>query len=186
MKKDFYKYNWIAKRQFPHIRKVQDYMLLLETNRDKLPFYIDEWALLNRSLEHDIDKFKPPMADGYVFLEEWYYNEKHKIKNKLSKDEIGKLTYDLHYKTQRHHMEFYKIESKSISPLDICEVACDGLAAGQRNGRSLSESLRFYIDRRNEYLPITEKYDREYVYLVGLVRLLLCENYLRTISTMGD
>lgn len=58
-----FKNNFID-RQFKHIRLVQDNMILLEKNRDKLPFKVEEWELIRSCLGHDSDKFFPDILEG--------------------------------------------------------------------------------------------------------------------------
>lgn len=51
-----------------HMRNVQDNMLNLENNRDKLPFRIGKSRLICRSMKHDIDKFSANMVNDYFML----------------------------------------------------------------------------------------------------------------------
>ena len=59
-------------RQLKHIRLVQDYMFFLEMNREKLPFSIDEFTLIERSFFHDITKFSKQFVGRYLTIASSY------------------------------------------------------------------------------------------------------------------
>lgn len=172
MERNFYKkrmMNWYI----PHIRKVQDYMILLELNRNELPFYIPEWELVYRGMHHDVDKFSPNLADNFFNIEKYQYDKKHNIKNNLDIDNVEKGLYDAHYSKQRHHTDYHKIHANKMSNLDLCEMACDGLASTEKYGHILCECLDYYRERKNDgYSILTEIQHKEYVFLVNFLRLL--------------
>lgn len=171
--KDFYKRRMILEWHLPHIRKVQDYMVLLELNRNDLPFYIQEWELLYRGMKHDVDKLSPKNAGIFLDAERYFYDEENNIKNDLNLDIILKDICDSHYNKQRHHTKYHDINGGKISNLDLCEMACDHLAATEKYGKPLSECLDYYRCRKEgECAVIAKSRDKEYVYLVNLVRLL--------------
>ena len=120
-------------RQINHIRLVQDLAIILELNLDKLPFKVDEWEILNRCMQHDLDKFEKHNANQYKRIEEYYSNKREGIDN--SYIDLDKL-YDCskkHYKTQRHHTQYHDINGEEYSNVDICEICCDIVAVSIRN-----------------------------------------------------
>lgn len=106
---------------------------MLECNLDKLPFKIDDWAILNRCMQHDLDKFKRHNADRYVKIEEYYSNRRNNIDNGyIDKDKLYDCCED-HYKSQRHHTAYHKANSEPYTDVDICEMCCDIAAQSIRN-----------------------------------------------------
>lgn len=114
-------------RQIRHCRKVQDYMILLEKNRDKLPFKVKEWELVRRSFAHDVDKFSPKLVDGYMMVTEYFENKKKGLPNKLTQDDV-RPHYNKHGYTQSHHVKYHSKNKTCPSNLDICEMCCDWTA----------------------------------------------------------
>ena len=121
------------KRQIEYIRLVQDLAIILELNINKLPFKVEEWEILNRCMQHDLDKFDKYNADRYKKIEEYYSNKRNGIDN--SYIDLTTL-YDCskeHYKTQRHHTQYHDINNEEYSNIDICEMCCDIFAVSIRN-----------------------------------------------------
>jgi len=122
------------KRQMEHLRLVQDLMILLEINKDKLPFEIEKnWELLNRGMKHDLDKFREYNANKYTKIEEYYSNKRNCLDNKyIDKNTLYDCSKD-HYSTQRHHAEYHEINKETYTNIDICEICCDIFANSIRN-----------------------------------------------------
>lgn len=119
-------------RQVEHLRRVQDNMILLEKNLDKLPFMIKDFEILRRGMQHDLDKFSDNAGPGYIRIEEYKYNEKNGIPNKkIDKEDLYKCSNE-HYKTQRHHDTFHILNETEFTDLDICEICCDLTAVSER------------------------------------------------------
>ena len=140
------------KRQIEHVRLVQDNMILLEINKDKLPFHIDDWKLLQRGMQHDMDKFQDNLVNDFAKIEEYHSNKR----NNISNDYIDKLTLydccDIHYNTQPHHQEYHISHNIPYSPLDICEFCCDVFASAKRHDNSATEYFLTNILPNNEML----------------------------------
>jgi peptidase E len=121
-------------RQIEHVRIVQDAMILLEANIDKLPFEIKNWQLLQRAMCHDLDKFYDHMAGNFCQIEEYHSNKR----NNISNDHIDESKlYDCcnaHYSTQPHHSKYHIDNNLDYSNIDICEMCCDIFAQSVRNG----------------------------------------------------
>ena len=112
---------WVVR----HIRLVQDLAVILELNLNKLPFKIEEWEILNRCMQHDLDKFQTNKADGYVKLEEYLDNKRNNINNNyIDKSTLYNCS-NMHYNTQRHHTQYHDINNEEYSNIDICEICCD-------------------------------------------------------------
>ncbi len=120
-------------RQMEHIRLVQDLAIILEINKSNLPFKVNDWEILNRCMQHDLDKFRKYNAFGYVKIEEYHSNKRNNIDN----SHIDKNTlYDCsnrHYETQRHHTQYHNINNEYYDNIDICEMCCDIVATSIRN-----------------------------------------------------
>lgn len=103
-----------------HTRAVQDSMIFLEKNKDKLDFLdLDDFILFKRGLRHDIDKLENDLIEYYITMAE-YYN----MPNTIDKDKVilAKQQIQKHYKTQRHHFYTNGLEPNLV---DICEMCCD-------------------------------------------------------------
>lgn len=120
MEKTFYK-NIFLNRFIYHIRTVQDNMIMLENNLSKLPFKINDFKLLKRSMSHDLDKIQSDLIDTYLNISKYHYNKNNNIENNIDISSYVKNT-EKHYRTQRHH--FYKNGIKA-NYVDICEMCCD-------------------------------------------------------------
>ena len=114
------KENIFINRFLRHTRAVQDNMIFLEKNKDKLDFLdLDDFILFKRGLRHDIDKLENDLIEHYITLAE-YYN----MPNTIDKDKVilAKQQIQKHYKTQRHHFYMNGVEPNLV---DICEMCCD-------------------------------------------------------------
>lgn len=114
------KENIFINRFLRHTRAVQDNMIFLEKNKDKLDFLdLDDFILFKRGLRHDIDKLENDLIEYYITMAE-YYN----IPNTIDKDKVilAKQQIQKHYKTQRHHFYTNGLEPNLV---DICEMCCD-------------------------------------------------------------
>lgn len=150
-------------RQIKHIRLVQDYMIILELNRDKLPFEVKEFELLRSSMKHDLTKFQEGFISRYIDIAE--YKESKKLG--LSTDMFDKNTiYNVseeYYKMEPHHMEYHHKNGTVPSNVDICEICCDVAANSDRNGEDdytawfLKEAVNndvFIKNRQSDFLQI--------------------------------
>ena len=106
---------------FNHIREMQDNIILLENNLDKLPFKLKPYDLIRRCIYHDLDKFKKDMLDGYYT----FYNCKYIEKTELPTS-VG-IIQKKHYIKNRHHPDFHIKTGKPFTNIDLCEMCCDML-----------------------------------------------------------
>jgi len=149
-------------RQIEHIRKVQDYMIILEKNRNKLPFKIKPFILLRRAMKHDLSKFSIKLIRNFIRIAEYFENKKFGLSN----DHIDKTILfecsSLHYLTEAHHIEHH-IKQKTIpTDIDICEMCCDWVACSQRDGtadiieyfETACKTCKFFMERKNVFLHI--------------------------------
>lgn len=164
-------------RQIEHLRKVQDNMILLEKNLDKLPFKIKDFEILRRGMQHDLDKFSDSAAPRYLRIEEYKYNEKNGIPNiEIDKEELYRCSNE-HYETQSHHDIFHRINNTEFSDLDICEICCDLIAVSERDNTDIIKHLEekifptkeIFNKRKNDILKILNllmelKYKKDDIY----------------------
>lgn len=90
--------NFFIDRTVMHMRRVQDNMILLEKNRDKLPFKIKQFQLLRRGMHHDLSKFSDSFAEGYIYLTKYYFNRDNNrpVSNRIYENLILKYTFNLY------------------------------------------------------------------------------------------
>jgi hypothetical protein len=143
-------------RQIKHIRLVQDYMLLLEMNLDKLPFKIDQFLIIERSFYHDLTKFKQNFIYRYLAIDEYRKN------NTPQKDNLFDCVAE-YYESESHHMEYHYKNGTLPTNLDICEMCCDMAANSDRNGREdyvswflnvLCKKYDFFNQRKDDFVSI--------------------------------
>ena len=79
-----YKIDYFFDRFLMHIRKVQDNMVLLEKNKDKLPFKIQKFSLFRRSLYHDLTKFSKKNIEYYSNFHKYSFCKKNRFKTTLT------------------------------------------------------------------------------------------------------
>ena len=125
-----FKNNFID-RQFKHIRFVQDNMILLEKNLDKLPFKVDEWELIRACIDHDSDKFFPDILKGQMAVQEFFYNKRRGLPNDYIDQNEMKAAQLKHYEKNPHHIEYHLKHNTVMSNIDICEMCCDMAAMCQ-------------------------------------------------------
>lgn len=156
-------------RQLNHIRMVQENMILLELNMDKLPFNIPEWEIIYRSMFHDIDKFSPDLASKFYLIEEYHDNKKNNKSNDyIDKDKLYECC-DIHYSTQRHHTEYHKKHNEDFSNLDLCEFCADITACAERNKNDPEE---YFLKNQVNNDPFLQKHKDEICNILGLLKTL--------------
>ena len=154
-------------RQIEHIRKVQDNMILLEKNLDKLPFKIKDFEILRRGMQHDLDKFSANSAPDYVRIEEYKYNQRNGIPNiEIDKDELYRCSNE-HYKTQQHHDLFHEINNTEFSDLDVCEVCCDLMAVSERENGDI---IKFLEEKK---FPTSKVFNKRRDDILKIINLLI-------------
>jgi len=140
----------LIKRQIEHIRLVQDSGIFLELNKDKLPFEIEDFEILNRALCHDLDKFKKGKTrDGYMALAEYHENRMNDIPNKVKPEDL-EYGCEIHYKTQDHHMAYYFDKKVEPSNVAICEMCCDILACANRHNGNVDSAIEYFLKNFND------------------------------------
>lgn len=134
-------------RQIRHLRFVHNSMILLELNKDKLPFEIDDWKILRRAMLHDLDKFSDELVNGYYNLKK--YHLKNAIKKVDRNDILNNndiyTCCNIHYMNNRHHIEYHEKNNEEFSNLDICELCCDMHAKSKDHGADSIEYFNKYI-----------------------------------------
>ncbi len=89
-----------------HIRQVQDFMILLDLNKEKLPFEIDwNWDLLSRAMQYGTNNF-----------------QEYCINNCLRSNNIKSNNYDV---LNEDYMEYLLDECRNEhKTMAICEITC--------------------------------------------------------------
>ena len=158
--------NFFIDRNIMHIRKVQDNMILLEKNREKLPFKIKEFELLRRGLKHDLSKFSKKLIKTYVESSNYYYNkEKGFSCENIDFNNIQKIK-NIHYSKEKHHPH----SKQNMSKIDICEMCCDLSAVAWENKEK--DYTKYYINIQRVKFPILLKYDKEIIKILKLLEKL--------------
>lgn len=142
-----------------HIRSVQDNMLNLENNRNKLPFKIHKNYIINRSMKHDIDKFSTNMVNDYFEL----FSKKHYKSFDNEYNKLVKLS-DRHYQAKRHH--FYR-NSMIPNNLDLCEMCSDLDAIYLENNEESNKF--FYLNRMIKEYPNLLEYNDNILKILDLL-----------------
>lgn len=133
-------------RFMKHIRLVQDNMILLECNFSKIDFInIEQFDLIKRSMEHDLDKVQENLIENYISIKEYYDNANNTIDIDRIKNNIL-----IHYGTQRHH--FYRNDMEP-NDIDVCEMCCDVDAISVEQ-KEESNTLYFKNHMLKEYSKI--------------------------------
>lgn len=157
-------------RQLSHIYDVQKYMILLELNREKLPFFIPEWEIIYRSMFHDSDKFKEQVANNYC-----------KIRKYLKENNIKEINYDMilhnnlfnvvtfHHKSNSHHFEYHEEKNIDFSELDICEMCCDMFAKSIDHNNDPIEYLEKNLLPKSKFI---QKHKENIIFILNLLKEL--------------
>ena len=152
---------------FNHIRKMQDNMILLENNLDKLPFKLKPFDLIRRCIYHDLDKFRKSMIDYYYgFYCRYVMASGNRIQ---SIEKIRKK----HYLANRHHADFHISTGKPFTNIDLCEMCCDMLERTEFNYNGESKKIFFYCEEKFfiQYPEMLKYKDRMYEIFNLLIRL---------------
>lgn len=156
-------------RQIEHIRQVQDNMILLEVNSDKLPFKVNNWELLQRGMQHDLDKFSDLLANNFCKIEEYYDNKRNNKSNDYLFIDNLHICSDIHYQTQSHHLENHIVNNNDYSNLDLCEFCCDCYASSVRYNNDPIEYCEKEIFPKNNLLSNKKT---EIIIIFNLLKLL--------------
>ena len=117
------------KETMDHIRRVQDNMILLEENRERLPFEIKKWRLLQRIINHDATKFSSHLVDGHILVNNFLRNKKLKLSNDhIDMEEVNEAI-RIHEELETHH----PIRRRRSTRIDLCEICCNLVALSQEN-----------------------------------------------------
>jgi len=153
-------------RLIKHIRRVQDNMILLEKNRDKLPFEIDKWRLMQRCIHHDSTKFSNKLVDGYVLIDEYYRNQRLGLSNNhIEKEKFNEFT-EIHCELETHHPH-KQTEMKDIC---LCEMCCDLVAMAQEFNEE--DYTKYYTEVQLKRYPILEQYNDKILETLKLLQEL--------------
>lgn len=144
-------------RFLTHIRKVQDYMIFLENNRDKLPFPIKEWELFRRGMQHDLKKFSNDFVWDYMKITDFRLNHK----DETPPDNLYDCC-ERHSLSEKHHVKHHVKNNTAPSDLDICEMCCDWTACSDRDKtdntklflEDLVKNVDFCRERKEDFMQI--------------------------------
>ena len=118
-----------------HSREVGDLLLLLFKNADKIPFSVDKYELLKRSVLHDTDKFNEEFINVVIELR---FFKKEKTEQELKKlEEI----FNKHRLSQNHHCQYHMKNSIPLSNEDICEMCCDWISAVKKYDKTIKNDI---------------------------------------------
>lgn len=162
MEKKYFSY--FIDRTIKHMRLVQDNLILLEKNKELLPFRVKPFELLKRSFKHDIGKFHPELVVAYQKIAEYQYNNIN-----VFPDELERYC-DIHYCKERHHPAYHKKYNIKFTDVDLCEMCCDMDASAQRVGE-LDNAKYFKEVLINEF-PILEIYKDKILNIFDILKKL--------------
>ena len=117
------KQNYIN-RVISHNRATADLMILLEMNKDKLPFNIPEWELVRCGVQHDLDKLQTDYANAIVSI----YVDEIDESNEKELEKRHQMHHN-HHEANPHHIAYHKLHGTLPSDLDICEICCDWVSS---------------------------------------------------------
>jgi hypothetical protein len=139
-----------VKRQFSHMRLVQDNMFLLSQNREMLPFEVGRFELIGRSVLHDVDKVvdKP---DDYFKIFKYKFNGKNGISNGGADEKKMAAIRMEHQEKNRHHFEYYVKNKEPLTGVDICEIVSDIYAIKIEKNESFPQTVRFMKSQIEKY-----------------------------------
>lgn len=145
-----------------HIRRVQDNMIKLELNRDKIPLPLKKGELLHRGLKHDISKTSPECLEGYIACHEFYTNKR------LGKPTSHVDMTEFHKAWKIHSREPHHPEGKDcMDYLDICEMVCDIVAMAQEFDEPYDQ---FYKEKMVKKFPILKKYNNDILEIIKVLK----------------
>jgi hypothetical protein len=129
-----------------HIRRVQDNMLLLENNLNRLPFRVRNFELAKRGMLHDSDKVTFRIKNYFEIFKHFKFVREGigDGGDIISADMVQKYA-RRHYLSQRHHMEYHIKNKIPLSGVDICEIACDLYAIKEELGETAEKTESFVI-----------------------------------------
>ena len=148
---------------FNHIREMQDNMILLENNLDKLPFKLKSYDLIRRCIYHDLDKFKKDKIDAYYNF--YYYCVINDMESPDSVEKIRKK----HYSTNRHHPDFHLKTGKPFTNIDLCELCCDMLERTYCNYGDYTKQFSYCEEKFFIKHPEMLKYKSRMYYIFNLL-----------------
>jgi hypothetical protein len=106
------------------------------------------YALMDRALNHDESKLKPPEKDGFdamtpLLLSSTYGSPEYKEFLEALKPVLAH-----HYAANAHHPEHHVNGIAGMTLIDLVEMLCDWKAAGQRHANgSIEKSLAVNRER---------------------------------------
>lgn len=152
-------------RLIKHIRRVQDNMLLLEFNRNGLPFDIEEWELTRRGMQHDLSKFNEELVEGFIKCDIFHRANKSKTKTDITWKDIFPYI-EKHRKIEEHHAH----NKTEMSNLDLCEMCCDLYAMTQEFKED--DHLAYFKNKLCKDVPMIKKYSKECIEILELLYTL--------------
>ena len=149
-----------------HSREVCDLLLLLFKNSNKIPFPVDKYELLRRSVLHDTDKFNEKFINTVIDM---CFFEKEKNRQEL---EELKNTFNKHKISQSHHCSYHIKNNIPLSNEDICEMCCDWISAVKKHDKTIKNDIelakQIYFKKNKDY-PELEKYKDKFFTIFDLI-----------------
>ena len=155
---------------FNHLRMMQDNMILLENNLDKLPFKLKPYDLIRRCIYHDLDKFKKTNIDNYY---RFYYHRHIDCEETETVAQDFKNTMKKHYSINRHHADFHILTGKPFTNIDLCEMCCDMMSRTEVNYNGDCNKCFIYCKEKFfiQYPEMLKYKDRMYEIFNLLIKL---------------
>lgn len=145
-----------------HIRKVQDYMIFLENNRDKLPFRIKEWTLIRRGMQHDLKKISNGFIENYIKITIFRMNNN----SKTQPDNLYECC-ERHSLSERHHIKYHLKKNTVPSNLDICEMCCDWTAHADKDN---IDNTKFFLEELVKNVSFCKEKEKDFLQILRLLK----------------
>ncbi|MBR2141524.1 MAG: hypothetical protein IJ853_04160 [Rickettsiales bacterium] len=149
-----------------HTRMVQDGMMILENNIDKLEEIINvkDFDLFKRSMAHDTDKLTKGLIENYIKISEYHYNKRNNLPNNIDINRILDKR-EKHYSNQRHHFYMNSIEPNDV---DICEMCCDVNAVAIKSNEK--DNMVYFNDVMIHEYPKILKYKDKILTILSILQ----------------
>ena len=116
--------------------------------------------LKTRATHHDASKFSEEELIPYVWMT-WYYKLKREGKEftyPIGMEAKVTKAVDHHYKTNRHHPQYFDNVTAKMSFVDLIEMVCDHAAMSQELGDSLIDFEKNVTFKKFEWSEIDKDF----------------------------
>ena len=149
-----------------HSREVGDLLLLLFKNADKIPFSVDKYELLKRSVLHDTDKFNEKFVNVVIDM---CFFKKGKTEQEFKELEEA---FNKHKLSQTHHYPYHIKNNIPLSNEDICEMCCDWISAVKKHDKTIKNDIelarKIYWEQTDDF-PGLQKYKDKFFAIFDLI-----------------